>query len=547
MLGHETCRSHQTSLPGAAVGLAGRSMMTLPEGWAVAPLGRLGTWSSGGTPSKSEDYLWRDGSIPWVSPKDMKFDVIETAQDSLNELARGVPGFKWVSAGSVLVVTRSGILRHSLPVATTAREVAFNQDLRALTPFEGIDPRFVSLQLRARSDAVLEASLKAGTTVESLDFNRLKAFELRIAPEEEQKRIVAKLEPLLARCSAVRSDLDRIGKLAAAQRRAVMKATFEPQLRGAASGMLKPGWRVARLSELLDEGPVNGLSPKAVAGDRGTLSLRLTATTSGTMRLDERAVKRVDASPDPESRYWLKPGDLLIQRANALEHVGAAAIFDGPPATYIYPDLMMRVRIGDSVTRRYVWRFLNSPRARQYFQAQASGTAGNMPKITGQTLKALRVPLPPQADMAKLLASLEGRLRRLDAVVAENERCRTLVGKLERALLAKAFEGRLVRQYANAESATVLLGRIQPKPSSNLKEPAVTSTRPRQAVQTVEGYIQAQIAVWPVGGMTFEQLRLEAPGSYDDLKDHVFKLLAAGTLAQRFDPLERKMKLTRLA
>ena len=49
----------------------------LPAGWAWTPLGKLGRWTGGGTPSKSNDALWSNGTVPWVSPKDMKIIVGE--------------------------------------------------------------------------------------------------------------------------------------------------------------------------------------------------------------------------------------------------------------------------------------------------------------------------------------------------------------------------------------------------------------------------------------------------------------------------------------
>lgn len=524
-------------------------MSPLPAGWATASLGQLGLWSGGGTPSKADESLWRAGTIPWVSPKDMKSSVIETAQDCLSEAARGRPGFKLAQAGSVLIVARSGILQRTLPVGVTTREVAFNQDLKALAPFPGLNARYLSLQLRAEAESILAACVKAGTTVESLDFARLQAFQIRIAPEAEQRRIVAKLEPLLARCEHVRAELGRVDSLIARQRRAIQTAVFQGRF-GAEAGLsadLPSGWRTIPLSDLITDGPTNGVSPRAAADDGGTLSLRLTATTSGHLRLDGPAVKRVNLAPPPNSRFWLEPGDLLIQRANSREHVGAAAIFDGPRATYIYPDLMMRIRIEDPAVRRYVWRYLNSPEAREYFQTHAAGTAGNMPKITGRVLRDLQVPLPPEGQVAAVLETLDARLLRLDAVAAENARCRGLVAKLERAFLQKAFGGRLVARLPGDEPAIKLLERFETDRRLQRGNGDVKQAMPKSPTQTLQGYLRHQITIWPVEGMTFEQLRSEAPGAYEELKDLIFELMETGVLTQRYDAREQKMKLLRPA
>lgn len=524
-------------------------MTKLPSGWVQSTLGEIGIWQGGGTPSKSDDYLWRQGTIPWVSPKDMKVAVIEDAQDKLSEAARGHPAFKLVPAGSVLVVTRSGILQHTLPVAVTATEVAINQDLKALIPKSGIIGRFVALQLRAEADRILQSCVKAGTTVESIDSKRLRDFPVKIAPADEQVRIVAKLEPLLARCALVRAELARVERLAARQRRAALSAAFRGVLNRAAKdseGNLV-GWSTVPLSSLIVGRPANGLSPRGASGDRGAMSLRLTATTSGELRLDEAAIKRVDATPPPESKYWLKPGDLLVQRANTLEYVGAAAIFEGEKQTFIYPDLMMRIRIEDELTRHYVWRYINSPTARRYFQDRATGTSGNMPKITGRVLESLPVPLAPREQMRTILDEIDRMYARLEAVKAENRQCSRLVTKLEKAFLDKAFNGRLVKQDAGDEPASTLLTDVERSKSEGEEAKMAKSTTEPARRPSVRPYVERQLETWPPDGMTFEQLRAEAPGSYEELKDLIFELMETRRIGQEYDGRERKMKLVKLS
>ena len=124
-------------------------MTALPRGWAEAAVEELGEWRGGGTPSKARDSFWRNGTVPWVSPKDMKRNFIDDADDHITEHAVRDSATNLIPPQSVLVVTRSGILRHSLPIAINTREVAINQDLKALTPHDGVDAEFVAGQFRA--------------------------------------------------------------------------------------------------------------------------------------------------------------------------------------------------------------------------------------------------------------------------------------------------------------------------------------------------------------------------------------------------------------
>ena len=50
-------------------------------------MSEVGRWYGGGTPSKANPRYWMDGDIPWVSPKDMKSDIITDAQDHITKEA----------------------------------------------------------------------------------------------------------------------------------------------------------------------------------------------------------------------------------------------------------------------------------------------------------------------------------------------------------------------------------------------------------------------------------------------------------------------------
>ena len=71
----------------------------------------------GGTPSKAHSEYYEDGDIPWVSSKDMKTDVLIDSQIKINQLGVDNSTAKIVPINSVIMVIRSGILKHTLPVA----------------------------------------------------------------------------------------------------------------------------------------------------------------------------------------------------------------------------------------------------------------------------------------------------------------------------------------------------------------------------------------------------------------------------------------------
>jgi len=212
-----------------------------PPTWKMSPLNELGTWSGGGTPSKATPAYWESGSIPWVSPKDMKAAWIHDSEDHITLRAISESTANLLPVGSVLLVTRSGILRHTLPVAVTKVSVTVNQDLKALTPKDDILPEYVAWALRAFSRDILNTCSKQGTTVNSLETPRLLRFEIPVAPLDQQKRIVAEIEKQFSRLDEAVANLKRVKAHLRRYKAAVLKGASK-----AASSKPKPNTPAAK-------------------------------------------------------------------------------------------------------------------------------------------------------------------------------------------------------------------------------------------------------------------------------------------------------------
>lgn len=163
--------------------------------------------------AKSE--FWH-GDIPWVSPKDMHTKTLRSAEMHVTERALEQTSLKLVPPGSLLFVTRSGILRRTLPVALTEVECVVNQDLKVLVPHDSNITAYIQLLLRGFESLILTELVKTGTTVQSVMFDafRLKAFPF--PPLAEQRRIVAKVDELMALVDTVEAQQQEKSRLAEA-------------------------------------------------------------------------------------------------------------------------------------------------------------------------------------------------------------------------------------------------------------------------------------------------------------------------------------------
>ena len=155
---------------------------------------------------------------------------IDSAQDQITENAVAESATNLVPVRSVLMVTRSGILEHTFPVAVNTIPVAINQDLKALTPHPGVSATYIAFALKSMSRQILESCSKDGTTVSSIDFDRLSRWEVPLAPNVQQKRTVSKIDELFSRIDDGERSLEQAHLLIERCRKSVRKAAVTGEL-----------------------------------------------------------------------------------------------------------------------------------------------------------------------------------------------------------------------------------------------------------------------------------------------------------------------------
>lgn len=167
----------------------------IPKSWKWIRLRDLGDFSGGKTPSMANKEYWENGSVIWVTSKDMKRKYIDSSEMMITEKAAA--GMTIYSAQTVLFVVRSGILRHTFPVSILKDYGTINQDLKALSLYIPAMSEFVYYVFKGLEDIILFQYTKDGTTVNNIIFDQLLQMPIPLPPLVEQKRIVAKLDELM--------------------------------------------------------------------------------------------------------------------------------------------------------------------------------------------------------------------------------------------------------------------------------------------------------------------------------------------------------------
>ncbi|WP_081096629.1 restriction endonuclease subunit S [Vibrio sp. CUB2] len=156
--------------------------------WSVKKLGDLVKFTSGGTPSKSNEAYW-GGDIPWISASSM--DSTRYSESDLKVTTEGSKnGTRLVPEGTVLLLVRGGALHNKIPVGITTREVTFNQDVKALVPkTDEITPWYLLFWLISIKKTLLAKVENTGIGAGKLDTKILQELEVPLPPRAELKKL----------------------------------------------------------------------------------------------------------------------------------------------------------------------------------------------------------------------------------------------------------------------------------------------------------------------------------------------------------------------
>lgn len=292
----------------------------VPEGWKILELGELAKFTSGGTPSKSNDSYW-GGSHPWISGKDLKQHYLSTSIDMLTD--EGFGSTNKAPAGSTLVLVRGMTLLKDFPVGFATRPLAFNQDLKALIPEKNIDGLFLSFLLAGNKEKIRQLVSTAGHGTGRLDTESLKAYPVMVPHQLEQKKIAK----ILATWDQAIASATRVLENSLQQKKGLIQ-----QLLGGGRRLagFMDDWRLVSFGKIFRE-----------RGETGWDSLPLLSITSEEGVIDREETGRKDTSNADKSKYLrICPGDIGYNTMRMWQGVSGLSTLEGlvsPAYTVLTP------------------------------------------------------------------------------------------------------------------------------------------------------------------------------------------------------------------
>ena len=268
-----------------------------------------------------------------------------------------------------------------------------------------------------------------------LSLKRIPEVAVPLPPLDEQRRVVARIEELVAKVEearGLRSEAVREAEL-------LLKCTNSHILDS-------DEWQVNRLETVLTEPPRNGLSPQRVVETEGRPMLRINAVSSSLTRyVDLSAHKLVDVSDDIAQSFTLQNDDVFIVRYNGdINRLAKAAIFKATePSKVVYPDKLMRLRADlTKILPDFLVYVLGSRRVRTQVEESGITTAGQI-GISGKNAKSFLISLPPIPEQSRIVSYLDDLQAKVDTLKQLQSETEAELNALLPSILDKAFKGEL--------------------------------------------------------------------------------------------------------
>ena len=163
----------------------------IPNSWSWVRLSTIGNIVSGGTPKTEVNENWENGTIPWLTPADMRYvkgKYVKHGERFITEYGLNSSSATMMPKNSIVYSSRAPIGY----IAITENELCTNQGFKSITPYSVEFVDYLYYTLIALTDSII--SRASGTTFKEISGSEFAKTIIPLPPLSEQKRIVEKLE-----------------------------------------------------------------------------------------------------------------------------------------------------------------------------------------------------------------------------------------------------------------------------------------------------------------------------------------------------------------
>ena len=412
----------------------------VPEGWRLAPI--KDTADVNPRHPKGVDDSMPVSFAPMAALSEDGPAFVDLQERLYGEVRKGFTHF---GEGDVLFAKITPCMENGKgAVATGLRNNigCGTTELHVLRPHAELEAlylyRFLSQQC-IRRDAKETFTSSAGQARVPAQF--IKDLEIPLPPIAEQKRIVAKVEELLARVNAARKGLAKVP--------AILKRFRQSVLAAACSGRLTEEWRGSNDSvnwrdiSFQDLVVSSFYGPRFAADDYSDFGIPTIRTTDMDYRgrIDLSGSPRIRLAAEELVKLGLQDGDLLVTRTGAT--IGKCAVYAeslGPALPSAY---LIRFRLKkELVDPRYGLMLLMAPEGQSLLRGGSTAVA--QPNVNAKSIGSFEFSLPPLPEQCEIIRQVDRLFALADSIEKQVAAGTARGEKLTQAILAKAFRGELV-------------------------------------------------------------------------------------------------------
>ena len=284
--------------------------------WIECKISDIGTVVGGATPSTKRAENYEDGSIAWITPKDLSTfsgRYIQRGERNITEIGLKSCSTQLLPENTVLFSSRAPIGY----VAIAANEVCTNQGFKSVIPNEATDPLFLFYLLKHNKDKI--EAMGSGTTFKEVSGNTMKNIIVRVPSDKEVQKNIASI---LGTLDDKIEENERINNNLEQQAQAIYQQMFVDNP--------SPEWKEGTLSDIADI--TMGQSPSGSSYNEesnGTIFFQGRAEFGfrfPTVRLFTTEPKRMACANDTLMSVRAPVGDLNVAHTDCCIGRGLAAI-----------------------------------------------------------------------------------------------------------------------------------------------------------------------------------------------------------------------------
>lgn len=438
----------------------------IPKGWERTLVGSFLKLKNGYA-FKSADYVEAgEDTVPVIRISDVKVDGANSDKANHVPACKAVEGFE-IEKGDQLIAM-SGATTGKVGVYQGETPAYQNQrvgNLKLISD-ENFNKQFKNYLIKAKSQAILDVAY--GGAQPNVSARGIEEIEVLIPPLPEQKRIVEKLDSLLAQVDTIQQRLNNLPDIIKRFRQSVLAAAVSGKLteqwRGESGQTLKKQesalikFRDKALTELpstwswrrFDEvaSIKSNLVDPLLSPDDVHIAPNHIQANEG--KLLEFATVSKDGVKSNKHRFY--PGQILYSKIRPYLCKVVIVDFEGVCSADMYP-------VETELETKFMFNWMLSFQFTEWASNGDSRTV--LPKINQKQLSEIPTPVPPAAEQTEIVRLVEQYFALADTLEKNLANAKQRVDNLTQSILAKAFRGELVPQDPNDEPADKLLARIK--------------------------------------------------------------------------------------